>query len=331
MDEHTEDTHREHHPTGAWDRLCSSAGADEGVALRPTGEFYCPDQPVEGTLRLTGSETMGQLAALWAHRFEKLHPQVEIRIECHGSETALPELTKDASNIGMISRIVTEEERQQFKRTLGTRLATIEVGHDVLATVVHPDNPVTQFSREQGSTFLARSADSGVAATWAELGASGEWSTVPISLHGYNEQSGTRTFLRRFLMAEETKQGIQEHSSHTALVEAVAKDRGGIGIVSFSRVRPDQVRIVPVAGSEGEAILPSDDQAVAEGRYPLVRPLVLVIPVSGDALQDPLRAEFVKYVLSRDGQADVAKDGFLPLHPGDLIMQRDRLGWNSAK
>ncbi len=305
--------------------------AEQRVVLQPTAEYYCPDQPMDGTLKLTGAGTMGQLAALWAHRFEKLHPDVEIQIACHGSETALSELAKEGSSIGMLSRAVTEEERERFEQSLGTRLAVIEVGHDVLAVVVHPDNPVAPFSREQGSAFLARSANAGTVSTWADLGTSGDWASVPISLHGYNERSGTRTFLRQFLMAQETQQPIQTHPSHAALVEAIAKDRGGIGIVSLSRVRPDEVRVVAIAGPDGEAILPTDDRAVAEGRYPLVRPLVLAIPMSGDALQEPLRAEFVKYVLSRDGQADVAKDGFLPLHHGDLIMQRDRLGWNSVK
>jgi phosphate transport system substrate-binding protein len=75
----------------------------------------------------------------------------------------------------------------------------------------------------------------------------------------------------------------------------------------------------------------SDQRAVAEGRYPLVRSLFLVVPLAGNELTDPLRTEFVKYVLSWEGQQDVTKDGFLPLNRSDLLMQQDRLGWNTVK
>ena len=62
-----------------------------------------------------------------------------------------------------------------------------------------------------------------------------------------------------------------------------------------------------------------------------VLPLCVILLVSGDQLTDPLRTEFLRYVLSRNGQADVAKDGFLPLTRNSLLMQQDALGWNTAK
>ena len=112
-----------------------------------------------------------------------------------------------------------------------------------------------------------------VAATWKDLGVVGEWASVPVSMHGYTEQSGTRSFLRQFLLADGAGRRVTEHASHAELVEAVAADRGGVGVVSLSRVRPDRVRAVPLAGRDGRLVSVSDQRAVAEGRYPLIRSL----------------------------------------------------------
>jgi phosphate transport system substrate-binding protein len=310
--------------------LHPAGGADAPAAPIPLADYYCPDRPVAGQLTLVGSETMSQLAALWYHRFQQIHPEVRIPIEPRGSEAVMAGLTEDPTRIGMISRPLTNEEHQRLEQQLGMRVATIVVGYDVLAVVVHSQNPVPAFSRDQGSRLLASTTDSSTP-TWSELGVEGDWGSLPISMHGYTEQSGTRTFLRQFLLGGADGRAVDQHASHAALVEAVATDRGGVGIVSLSRVRPDKVRVVPVIGTDGRLVLPTDEQAVADGRYPLVRPLMLVIPFQGDALQEPLRMEFVKYVLSREGQADVAKDGFLPLDRNDLLLQQDRLGWNTAK
>jgi len=70
---------------------------------------------------------------------------------------------------------------------------------------------------------------------------------------------------------------------------------------------------------------------VASGKYPLIRPLTVVVAVGDKGVESPLATEFLKYVLSRDGQADVIKDGFQPLGRADLLEQYDRLGWNQVK
>ncbi len=310
--------------------LCPTFAAEVIPGPVLAADYYCPDQPVAGQLTLVGSETMSQLAALWYHRFEQIHPQVQLQIQSGGSELVIPTLMQDPTTIGMMSRPLAEDERQRIEQQLGMRLIGIDVGYDVLAVVVHPQNPVAAFSREQGSRLLARSGEQ-EAPTWGKLGVGGEWTALPISMHGYSEQSGTRTFLRQFLLGGTEGRTVDQHSSHAALLDAVSKDRGGVGIVSLSRVRPDKVRVVPVVGPDGSLVSVTDERALAEGRYPLIRRLTLIIPVKEQALRDPLRMEFIKYVLSREGQADVAKDGFLPLHPNDLIMQHDRLGWNTEK
>lgn len=316
---------------GGWIPSSTAQGMDDVVTPVMQPEYYCPDSQVTGTLRLVGSATMEQLAAIWSHGFQRLHPQVQIEIKCHGSETALPDMTNSATSLGMMSRPLTDAEREKFEGKLGTRLVPIEVGRDVLAVVVHPQNPIPGFSREQGTSLLITPQGAETDATWKDLGVEGEWASVPVSMHGYTEQSGTRTFLRRFLLADARGRRVTEHASHAKLLEAVADDRGGVGIVSLSRVRPDRVRTVPLAGSDGRFVSVDDRQALVEGRYPLVRSLFLVVPVDGDRLTGPLPSEFVKYVLSREGQQDVTKDGFFSLNRSDVLMQQDRLGWNIEK
>ena len=307
----------------SWSRAADSATA---------ADYYIPDQPVTGSLRLIGSGTMEQMAALWSHGFRKIHRQSKIEIECRGSETTLKGLLQDSKALGLMSRSLTNSERERFEREVGMRLVQVEVGHDVLAVVAHPQNPTPGLNLKQAAGILAQLPSAAAAPTWGQLGAKGEWASVPISLHGYNDRSGTRAYLRTILgAAPSDRQAAQQHDSHTLLMDAVSKDRGGIGVVSLSRVRSDRVRMVPLVGTDGRLAAPGDELAVAEGRYPLVRPLCVIVLVSGDQLTDPLHTEFLRYVLSRSGQADVAKDGFLPLTRNSLLMQQDALGWNTAK
>ena len=56
------------------------------------------------------------------------------------------------------------------------------------------------------------------------------------------------------------------------------------------------------------------------GKYPLNRFLFLYINRGPGKPLDPLTREFVKFILSREGQEVVVKDGYLPLS-ADIVKQ----------
>jgi ABC-type phosphate transport system substrate-binding protein len=63
----------------------------------------------------------------------------------------------------------------------------------------------------------------------------------------------------------------------------------------------------------------------------LIRPLFLVVSLNGETMEDPLMRELLSYVLSRSGQEDSMKDGFLPLTRGEVVAQEEKLGWHEDR
>ena len=57
----------------------------------------------------------------------------------------------------------------------------------------------------------------------------------------------------------------------------------------------------------------TDADTVLKGKYPLSRFLNVYINKEPNKPLDPLVREFIKYVLSREGQIIVIKDGYLPM------------------
>ena len=64
--------------------------------------------------------------------------------------------------------------------------------------------------------------------------------------------------------------------------------------------------------AKDKAIAPSAD-ACYDGSYPIARALLVYINYKPGSQLDPLRAEFVKMIFSKEGQEAVLKDGYIPV------------------
>lgn len=94
------------------------------------------------------------------------------------------------------------------------------------------------------------------------------------------------------------------------MVQAIANDRGGIGLVSLSLGGLNNVRLVPIRVLGKMPVAPSK-ATIDSNDYPLVRPLFVVFASETKTLStQPLLKEFASYITSTFGQADVIKEGF---------------------
>jgi phosphate transport system substrate-binding protein len=72
------------------------------------------------------------------------------------------------------------------------------------------------------------------------------------------------------------------------------------------------VRAVPLSKKDGEFIEATTENAIS-GKYPLSRFLYVYVNKHPNKPLSPLQAEFIKLMLSQQGQDIVAKDGYIPL------------------
>ena len=271
---------------------------------------------VSGSLKCVGSDTMNNLVALWAEGFKKFYPGVSEGIEGKGSASAPPALTEGTCTFGPMSRDWKPSEIDEFKKKHGYPPTTVPVAIDMLAVFVHKDNPLKGLSLQEVDAIFSKNRTGGAKSeirTWGDLGLTGEWKDKPISLYGRNATSGTYGYFKEHaLFKGDFKPTVKEQPGSSAVVQAVASDKYAIGYSGIGYVTAD-VRALPLAAKTGgEQVEPEAANAYA-GTYPLARFLYLSVNHKPGSQLDPLRREFIRYVLSGSGQGDVKKDGYLPV------------------
>ena len=295
----------------------------------PTMPAYEPVQGISGSLKSIGSDTMNNEMTLWAEGFRRIYPNVKIEIEGKGSSTAPPALTEGTAQFGPMSRPMKAEEIDRFEAKHGYKPLSLRTSIDMLAIYVHKDNPVACLSLQQVDAIFSKTRRGGARrelTSWGDLGLTGEWAQKPISLYGRNSASGTYGFFKEnALFKGDFKDTVKEQPGSSSVVQAVAADRYGIGYSGIGYKTAD-VRAVRLSLTSGGACEETTPDSAYQGRYPLARFLLLYINGREGVPLDPLQAEFLKYVLSREGQEAVVKDGYLPLPARIALEERARLG-----
>jgi phosphate transport system substrate-binding protein len=295
-------------------------GQDIDPALKP---YERVAGEVSGSLKFVGSDTMNNLVALWAEGFKKFYPGVSEGIEGKGSASAPPALTEGTCTFGPMSRDWKPAEIDAFKEKHGYAPTAIPAAIDMLAVFVHKDNPLAGLSMQQVDAIFSKNRNGGANAeirTWGDLGLEGEWKDKPISLYGRNASSGTYGYFKEHaLFKGDFKPTVKEQPGSSAVVQAVANDKFAIGYSGIG-YRTAGVRALPLAPKTGETPVAPEPKAAYEGEYPLARFLLLSVNHKPGSQLDPLRREFIRYVLSATGQADVKKDGYLPV-TGELARE----------
>ena len=290
-------------------RADEPAGSDLPAYHKVSGE-------VAGSLKCVGSDTMNNLVALWAEGFKSFYPSVREGIEGKGSASAPPALAEGTCTFGPMSREWKPSEIDAFKSRHWYPPAVLPVAIDMLVVFVHKDNPLASLSLQQIDAIFSKNRTGGGlddVRTWGDLGLEGEWKDKPISLYGRNATSGTYGYFKEFaLFKGDFKPTVKEQPGSSAVVQAVASDRFGMGYSGIGYMTAN-VRAVPLAATSDGAPTAPEAEAAYAGDYPLARFLFLSVNHRPGTQLDPLRREFLRYVLSRDGQQNVKKDGYLPV------------------
>ncbi len=303
--------------------LSTRADADNLVGLPE----YATTGGVSGDLTSIGSDTLNNLMTFWAEGFTGLYPNVNPAIEGKGSSTAPPALTQGTCVFAPMSREMKAEEIQKFEAKFGYKPTGIRVALDALAVFVGKDNPVASLTMEQVDAMFSSTRKRGAKAdvtTWGQVGLTGEWASLPISLYGRNSASGTYGYFKEHVLSKgDYKATVKEQPGSAAVVKGITEDRAGAGYSGIGYMTAG-VRAVPIVGKDGKPHA-ADKANVYSGAYPISRALfVYVNKAPGQALQ-PLVKEFLLYVLSRAGQEVVEKDGYISLTPEIVNAERAKL------
>jgi phosphate transport system substrate-binding protein len=302
-------------------------GPGAGADVDPAIPAYQTASGVSGNLSSVGSDTMNNLMQFWAEGFNGLYPNVNLQIEGKGSSTAPPALIEGTSNFGPMSREMKAEEISKFEAKYGYKPTYIKAALDALAVYVHKDNPITQLTLAQVDAMFSSTRKAGGPSditTWGQLGLTGDWAGKPISLYGRNSASGTYGYFKEHVLAKgDYKATVKEQPGSAAVVQGVSADLGGCGYSGIG-YKTSGVRAVPIVGKDGKPY-DATDVNVYSGNYSISRPLLIYVNRAQNQALAPATKEYLLYVLSKEGQQVVAKDGFVPLTAQIVAEERRKI------
>jgi len=296
--------------------LTAAFTAAAAVSVDPSLPSYQSKSGISGNLKSIGSDSLNNLMTLWSEGFRSQYPNVQIEIEGKGSSTAPPALVAGTAHFGPMSRPMKGAEIDAFEKKFGYKPTAIRTAVDALAVFVHKDNPIQCLSLQQVDAIFSKTRKGGAAKearTWGDVGLTGAWASQPISLYGRNSASGTYGYFKEVALFDgDYKDSVKEQPGSSTVVQGVASDKYGIGYSGVGYKTAD-VRSVPLSAETGGRCYDANADNAYAGLYPISRFLYIYVNKSPNQALDPLRAEFVRYVFSKQGQEAVIKDGYFPV------------------
>jgi phosphate transport system substrate-binding protein len=313
-------------------------------AKAPAGlTAYKPVKGLSGQLRSVGADTMEAITKGWIAGFTKIYPDVKISMEAKASGTAGPALVDGRAELGPVAREILPNEAEPFVKKYGYKPYAIRVAGGsyrtpgkthAIAFLVNAKNPIEKLTYAQLDAMFSVTRKRGHAdiKTWGDAGLKGEWADKPIHLWGLIRPNGIANFVQERVLSidpndlGEYKSGISERTTVgslpalDAIAQGIAADPYAIGYSGFSNVSPE-VKAVALAESDKGLFYKGTFEEVAAQKYPLSRVIYIYVNRAPGKPLDPKVREFLKYVLSKEGQAVVEQEGiFLPL-PLEFVKQ----------
>ena len=288
----------------------SAVSVDKGIPE------YKATSGISGNLSSVGSDTLANLMTLWAESFKRSYPNVNIQIQAAGSSTAPPALTESTSNIGPMSRKMKDKEVAAFEDRYGYKPMAIPVAIDALAVYVNKDNPIKGMSIAEVDAVFSSTRKCGATkdvSKWGDVALTGNWKTRDIQVFGRNSVSGTYGYFKKKALCKgDYKNSVNEQPGSASVVQAVTSSINGIGYSGIG-YKTSGVRAVPLAKKVGGKFIEATSDNAVNGKYPLSRFLYVYVNKHPNKPLAPLEKEFLKLVLSQQGQNVVIKDGYIPL------------------
>lgn len=301
--------------------------ASAALKVDPKLPSYKTTSGVSGSVKSVGSDTLNNLMTLWAEGFKTAYPDVKIEIEGKGSSTAPPALIAGTSQFGPMSRAMKSKEMDAFEKRFGYKPGRIRVAVDALAVFTNKDNPLKCLSLQQVDAIFSKTRKGGMKgniATWGQVGLKGAWASKPISVYGRNSASGTYGYFKKVaLFKGDYKDSVKEQPGSSAVVQGIASDKFAIGYSGIGYKTADVIAL-PISKKAGAKCYAPTASGAYSGNYPIARFLYIYVNKNPNKGLDPLRAQFIKYIFSKEGQNAVIKAGFFPVN--SAIAKRDLSG-----
>jgi phosphate transport system substrate-binding protein len=334
----------------AW--LCPGASASEtlpatdprSIEATTVATFppYVPTQSVSGVIRIQGHghvtlKWMERLLTLWEKGFQRFHPGVRLQQDMKGTSSAIPSLFTGAGDIAILGEELDPAAADAFARVKGYQPTVIEIATGSLDVrnfdyaqqfFVHKDNPIDRLTLVQLDAIFGMEHRRGSAniRAWGDLGLGSDWASKPINPYGWRIDDSFGFYLQQTLLKGSHRWNnamrdyvhiynaggtIYDHGQQ--ILDALRADRYGIAVSNIRYANPD-VKPLAIAAAPGQPYVQATKQTLIDRSYPLARIIPAVVDRPPGKPLDPKVREFLRFLLSREGQEAINIDGrYLPM------------------
>ena len=274
-------------------------------------------------------------------KFTASHPDAHFTMVLKGSSTAISGLTAGVAVLAPMGREAWPADLSGFRETYGYLPLDIRIGYDAYTGAnrksppgiyVNAKNPLASLTLDQVQRLFTAGSAKGDLSRWGQLGLGGKWAARTIHLYGARDEGGFATSLRLTKFNKLPFSARYEALPKNAdIADAVAADPYGIGLISFfDSAANHAIKMIPLARKKADQPALASYDEVAAGRYPLSPELHLYINRAPGKAVDPVVADYVRLVLSPEGQAIIASEkesdeGYLPLAPAEVAAELAKL------
>jgi len=310
------------------------AGQATAASLDPQLPAYSPQavQPAPGApyltpggaIRIGGAEHVRYIVERFNAALLESHPGWHFQDESKGTTSAVPLLTHGVTLFGAMGREINPLEVKAYSKIVGTAPLEIRIAlaaNDTsqhlatsLAVYVNRANPLAQVSAAQVSRALTVGNPDGDLSTWGQLGLGGDWRERRIHPYGTPEFTGFGTYLQaNHLQGRPLTPGYEAYGNTEAILARLAADPAGLAVAAIG-LSDAHIKALPMVDEHG-AVTTGTEAEVREGRYPYGRFLYLYLRREPGKAVDPVVREYLRFVLSRQGQQIIASQpkGYFPL------------------
>ncbi len=306
----------------------------------------------DGSIRIVGFDDMSGMISRWNALFERTHPGIRLTPILKGNGTAIPAITYDMTLLAPEGGGATLLELLPYEKIYGSKkdpvaALIIRVGHgsltpgakiSPLSIVTNRENTLPSITEGQVASIFSTGAGTGDITSWQQLGhphaAGGELTIHPTGLYWDAYQRPQDEYMGEYMMYRHFgpfpghvfSPNYEQYLTYKEVAKAVEHDRAAIGILPLNALDKD-LRVVPMPATDGKGMTTGSAEDIIADRYPYPRDLYFYIRREPGTPIDPLMAEYVKMVLSKQGQEAIAADpkGYLPLNKHDVDQELERL------
>lgn len=317
------------------------ARAPVAVAADPALPHYAAGTAVSGEIvGYAGMDSVEGMMQAWNDAFRKYHPGAHITFT---QKDVAPEeriaLTPDTDEVFSTDDRAFEDKYgyAPFRIRICQGAFVLKSHVSAIGVFVGKGNPISRISLAQLDAIYSDARRRGypVAITrWGQLGLKGAWTNRPIYTYGFYWRDDVTGYFRDMVSYDAPFKlsyripgngdlGRRTPAVASDLMAALAADPQGIGFANFS-YQTEAVKALSLVDARGNVHPPALDEMI-RGSYPLQRSIYVYVNRKPGTTLSPLVREFLRFVLSREGQDLVQKDHYLPLTPAMAAAERAKL------